>query len=49
MEFELLEDFVKWIQSEGYHFGELTELWYKDDSFDVGKTFDELIREFKDL
>lgn len=50
MEPELLEDFCKWLTREMYYFGELTEDWYKEgDMEDEGKTFDELIKEFKNI
>ena len=42
------EDFCKWLTKEMYYFGELTEMWYKEDEhWDKGKTFDELIEEYK--
>ena len=52
MEFELLEDFAKWLTSEGWCFNEIAKLWYREYEQTLGikgKTFDEVVREFKEL
>lgn len=45
------EDFAKWLTSEGWFFSELTELWYREYEQTLGikgKTFDEILKEFKE-
>lgn len=45
------EVFAKWLITEGWYFGELMELWYQDEEeiSSKGKTFDEVIKEFKNI
>lgn len=49
METELLEDFAKWLTKDMWYYGELMGLWYqeKEEEFSRGKTFDDVMKEFK--